>query len=424
MESPVTPEDVSRGHGGNSLPRVLALDAARGIAVLGMFAVHAGPQRGMQGAELLRPFEGRSSALFAVLAGVSLALMSGGATPDRGLDGRRDLVRIAVRAVLIALVGLGLAQVHSGIGILIILTFYGLYFLLALPLLRLSARSLALLAAVWAVAGPILSFVIRSHMEQNSFGGNPNFGMFTSLSGLGELAEMLVITGTYPVLTWMPFVLAGMALGRLDIRSLWWVQVAGAGALLTVLGYGGSWLMQNPFGGRAQLIAQLRQTLTESGDPDDVLRQVNLGEIVDSVGFGAVPTGNWWWLTVDSPHSGTPFEVIGSTGVAFLVIGVLLAITPRAVIPLRSLISAGSCALTLYIGQVVALGVLVPMPDPDATSLPGGIHGPSWWLLALLVFGSLTLATLWRSVFRRGPAEWLLHRVTGGITRRLVPDRG
>ncbi|MBL1077386.1 DUF418 domain-containing protein [Nocardia sp. 2] len=401
---------------GNSLPRVLALDAARGLAVLGMFAVHVGPQGDMPGASWLTVFAGRSAALFAVLAGVSLALLSGGDRPYTGIAARRSVVRIASRAVLIALLGLALAQLHSGIGIMLILAYYGLYFLLALPLLRLSARTLAILAAAWAVAGPVASYLIRSHMDQNSFGGNPTFEMLTSWSGVREAVEMLVLTGGYPAITWMPFVLAGMALGRWGIRAARPLPLAATGAGLALLGYGGSWLLQHPFGGRAHLIDMLTGVLAGNDIPD-----LDPGKLVDAGSFGAPPTTSWWWLTVDTPHSGTPFEIVGAIGVAFLVIGVLLAVVPRAGILLRPLIAAGSCALSLYILQAMAVSVLVPIPDEEAIELPTGIHAPGWPLLALLALGSLTLATLWRSVFRRGPAEWLLHRITLGITNRVVP---
>ncbi|MEC3955471.1 DUF418 domain-containing protein [Nocardia sp. CDC153] len=415
MASPVSVTEPQESDASNSLPRVLALDAARGIAVLGMFAVHVGPHRGMPGASWLTPFEGRSAALFAVLAGVSLALMSGGAQPATGIAARRSVIRIATRAVLVALVGLVLAQLHSGIGIMIILTYYGLFFLIALPALRSNARALALLAAVWAVAGPIASFVIRSHLDQNTFGGSPTFEQLTSWSGLRQVAEMLTLTGAYPAFTWMPFIFAGMALGRWGIRSLRPLPVLGVGAGLALLGYGGSWLVQHPLGGRAHLVDLLTRGMAEAGVTD-----FDPGQIIDMTGLGTVGTTSWWWLTIANPHSGTPFEVFGATGVAFLVIGALMALVPRTGIALRPLIAAGSCALSLYILQAVAVSVLVPLPDPDATALPGGIHGPSWALLALLALGSLALATLWRSRFRRGPAEWLLHTVTQGVTNTLV----
>ena len=81
--------------------------------------------------------DGRASALFAVLAGVSLVL----------LHRRTSRVGLAVRALLVALLGLALGEL--GTGLAIILTYYGLLFLLGLPFLGLRARALFAWAAVW-----------------------------------------------------------------------------------------------------------------------------------------------------------------------------------------------------------------------------------------------------------------------------------
>ncbi|HEY8589621.1 MAG TPA: hypothetical protein VIL55_08725, partial [Naasia sp.] len=55
--------------------RIGGVDVARGVALLGMFVAHLLPGEG----ETLA--DGRSSVLFATLAGVSLGLMTGGANP-------------------------------------------------------------------------------------------------------------------------------------------------------------------------------------------------------------------------------------------------------------------------------------------------------------------------------------------------------
>ena len=91
--------------------RVIGVDAARCVALLGMIATHVLVERDADGVSVAHQLAGgRASALFAVLAGVSLALVSGGSTPLRGADRRAASVRIAVRALLIALVGLVLGD--------------------------------------------------------------------------------------------------------------------------------------------------------------------------------------------------------------------------------------------------------------------------------------------------------------------------
>ncbi|ATL68315.1 heparan-alpha-glucosaminide N-acetyltransferase domain-containing protein [Nocardia terpenica] len=417
MSSATAIDDATENSDPAPLSRVVGLDAARGLAVLGMFAVHVGPHPGEPGAGWLEIFSGRSSALFAVLAGVSLALLSGGERMPAGRAGRRVLVRIGARAVVIALIGLALVQLRTPV--MVILFYYGVFFLLSLPLLRLRPRTLALIAFAWAIAGPIVSFLIRERLAQNSFGGSPAFAMFGSWSGVREAFEMTLLTGAYPVLTWMPFLLAGLALGRIGIRSMRPALPLGVGAALLALGYGGSWLAQHPLGGRRHLLDMLTAMLAESGTSLDA------GKLLDAGGgFGAVPTTSWWWLTVASPHSGTPFDILGATGVAFAVLGALLAVAARLRAPLYPLIAAGSCALSLYVLQIVAIHLLMPVPDDPDVPLPdSGLHQPSWQLLTLFVAGSLLLATLWRSLFRRGPIEWALHELTLRFTTLLLPSR-
>ena len=68
-------------------PRIRGLDAARGLAVIGMVIAHTVLSRvyGEDPEGILNFTQGRSAILFATVAGVSLALMSGG---RRRLDGR------------------------------------------------------------------------------------------------------------------------------------------------------------------------------------------------------------------------------------------------------------------------------------------------------------------------------------------------
>src|SRR5512135_1794727 len=119
--------------GAASVPnRIGGVDVARGVALLAMFASHVGPDPGDGGvASLLAIAPGRSQALFILLAGVSIALLSGGRNPARGQAGQRAATRIAVRAVL--LIPLGLLLTALGSSVYVILTYYALFFLLALP---------------------------------------------------------------------------------------------------------------------------------------------------------------------------------------------------------------------------------------------------------------------------------------------------
>ena len=71
---------------GARVDRLVGVDVARCLALLGMVATHVLAERDPDGSLTTAQWlaGGRASALFAVLAGVSLALMTGRSTPVRG----------------------------------------------------------------------------------------------------------------------------------------------------------------------------------------------------------------------------------------------------------------------------------------------------------------------------------------------------
>src|SRR5215213_7671585 len=128
--------------------RVVGIDVARCVALLGMIATHVLPSADENGVTVAQQVAGgRASALFAVLAGVSLALMSGGTTPVHGDERRAVSAGLAVRAGLIAVLGLFLGSLP--VTILVILPYYAVLFLLGLPFLGLRAPALAALGVAW-----------------------------------------------------------------------------------------------------------------------------------------------------------------------------------------------------------------------------------------------------------------------------------
>jgi hypothetical protein len=90
--------------------RLAGVDAARGLAVLGMVAVHVLPATTDDGGVSLpeQIAGGRSSAAFAVLAGVGVALAT-----RRDADRWRQRLRLLLRALLIGALGLSLGGLDS-----------------------------------------------------------------------------------------------------------------------------------------------------------------------------------------------------------------------------------------------------------------------------------------------------------------------
>ncbi|MFC3995367.1 heparan-alpha-glucosaminide N-acetyltransferase domain-containing protein [Nocardiopsis sediminis] len=392
--------------------RLAGVDVARALALFGMFTAHLGVGAigvfGLFGDDAAEAFyqltRGRSSALFAFLAGVALALTTGRSVPLTGTPLQRARVRILVRALVLALLGGVLDALDAPIAI--ILTYYGGFFLLALPLLRLRAPALMATAAAVGLLGPQVSFVIRSAMGESA-PFRP-----TSIGGFGDF----FLTGYYPALTFMAFVLAGLAVGRLDLRSgRVRARLAGAGALLAAAGYGGSWLLLNTFGVLDLLLLSQPQVVPAGTDPgalDPALRESLRQWMAEQVNdlHGQVPVDSPWWLAVASPHSGTTLEIAGATGCALLALVACLVLADATGWLLAPLAAAGSMSLTVYCGHIVVIAVL-GMSFTDIAP----------FRLEAFVLGAVVFASLWRPVFGRGPLEWALGAVSG-LAASAVPD--
>lgn len=343
-------------------PRLPGIDLARGLAVIGMFAAHLytlpeviltdpSTWTGIPG--------GRSSILFALLAGVSIALVTGGTQPVTGARRARRRQWLARRAL--ALWVLGLLLIMTGVPVYVILPAYGILFVMALPFLGLGAGALA----AWAAAiGLIVPWVL------------PLVDAIPFWDTLPGEAVFLVLGWAYPAVLWIAFVLAGMALGRLDltrVRLLW--LLAGVGA--------------------AGALAVEALVLAFPADPDTYLGQV--------------------WRTTE--HSGGLGEVLASTGfaTAVLALSILACRTWFRVLalPIRTL---GSMPLTAYSAQILIWAVWAFAALGTTTDLFGfRALDPFWPVTLLIVAGCLVWALLWG----RGPLERLVDRVSGPRLDRL-----
>ncbi|WP_083914344.1 DUF418 domain-containing protein [Nocardia concava] len=381
---------------GPSTGRLVGIDLARALAVFGMYTVHVGPELSAThgvGSWIRYLVDGRSSILFATLAGFSLVLIAGRRQPKTGRTGRQAKARIAIRALVLIALGTVMTMFYGDV---VILAFYGVYFLAALPLAKYSAKTLAIIASALALITPQLAFVLRSLLSEPVRHAIDAYDPLEKLSSVGVLD--LLLTGMYPTITWLPFIIAGMALARLDL-SVPAVQarVAVLGATLTLLGYGLSRL----FGGPDALAST-----AESGPPPGAG-----GKMPPGAGSEALfPQGSASSLLLAGPHSGTTFDIVGSGGFAILVIvaaTAAMARLPRLRRLATPIIAVGTMSLTAYVGHFVAMSVFALAPNGS-----GGPPQPSWTPLLLLILGVTVFATIWSRFFRRGPLEYLLNAAT------------
>lgn len=408
-----------------SLGRIIGLDAARALAVFGMYYSHVGPwanESGTWKSFLMEIPHGRSSALFATLAGLSLVLIAGGSRPKTGRPMRQAVVRIAIRSVL--LLALGSWLVAMGTSIVVILAYYGLFFLLALPFIKLRARTLAILAVVVGIGGPmIIQWAWSSDTAwMEAIDAKDPLAMWS-----GEGVTSLLVIGTYPGIAWMAYMFAGMAIGKLDLTKLAiQVRLLIIGPALALLGYGGAWLI-----GKLLPSADASETKASWEAFDEAMSKALEGKdtenwtkeqwkafdaehasIYDLMPKDAGTTGtgfDWTSLVAASPHSNMPFELAGNIGVAFTVIAGLVLLLGRFAklrFWLAPLIAVGSMSLTAYVAHIAAVWYLIDHPAN------GVGYETGWRMWAVFVVAMLAFALLWRRFLKRGPLEYLMHWAT------------
>jgi hypothetical protein len=328
-------------------PRLFGVDAARGVALLGMFAAHT-----IFGGEE-RFFDGRSAILFATVAGVSLGLITGGASPPP--PGERNDARfvVLIRGAVLVVLGLILTAFLQP-PIAVILDYYGFAFLLLVPVLFVARPLLGVLAVVIVVAAPPLVAAVTD--------GIP----FEAVPEAVQVFARWLTHGEYPVAIWLAFLLAGLLLSRADLHRRRTATLALLlGATAAVLGYGAAL-------------------------------------VIPGVSAEA--------------HSGTTAEVVGSGGVAVAIIGGLSLLDSatgtgeRIARALRFVLSpvaaAGAMALTLYVAQAIALRIIqATTPNPERWD-------PPEWTLPALILAALLFASLWRRFVGTGPLEAGLRALT------------
>jgi uncharacterized membrane protein YeiB len=378
----------------SSTGRLIGLDLARGLAVFGMYAAHIGPDPSVGGplGWAMEVARGRSSALFALLAGFTLVLLTGRPQPRTGRAGRQAMGRVLIRSAVLVALGYALTCLDTSVDV--ILAAYGMVFFLSVPLYRLRADTLAVIAAATALVLPQVLYPLRAAVEGGSWAdaviAHDPLARITDSDGIVEL----FITGAYPVLTWLPFVIAGMALGRIDLaRPGIRAKVGLLGGALAVLGYGGSWLALHLVPGAQAAVS----ATTDGGSAASAWWS-------DAVGDPTTSTPDW--LLVAAPHSQTTWSILGNTGVGLMVITACLIATEQSA-RFRWLaapvIAVGSVSLTAYTGHIIAIKAL------GIDSLP---TFPALLALVCLAAATMLLAVAWKRAFRRGPLEYMLHAAT------------
>ncbi|WP_314102336.1 DUF418 domain-containing protein [uncultured Frigoribacterium sp.] len=324
--------------------RIVAIDVVRGLAVLGMVAVHTvGALSPVVDAVVV----GHTSVLFFLVAGVTVGLTASRRRADGAVEvtGRALLVP---RAVVVFALGV--------VTIVTILPVHGLLLLVLAAVVDLRPRTLAISAVAAAAVTAPLGLLLGTARDA---------GTFDVLTSLAQgTVDVLVQAAAYLVAS-----LAGAAVGRLLAQGALRVGVlAVVGASCAAAAYG------------VALLASV----------------VDLGPLASSL------------LSAEA-HSGSPVEMIGSTGLCLLLLAAVLALPSSTHRLLEPVAAVGALALTMYLLHFVVVLALLPLATTEAGQF--AVFAASASVLVVV-------ALLVRRRFRRGPLEWLVatgaRRLAGG----------
>ncbi|GAB3849570.1 hypothetical protein GCM10027610_072900 [Dactylosporangium cerinum] len=385
----------------------MGVDAARGVSLLGMITLHALYESDAAGNPTWSAtvFSGRAAAAFALLAGVGVTLATG-RRPVRLANARATVALLAVRALAIGVIGLLLGAADSVLGA-VILAYLAMVFLLAIPLVFLPTWAVAAIGATLLTAGPAGAHLLLPHLPEPEL-VNPTFAwLFDDPVGL---VTELTLTGIYPSPAWLAYMSVGVVIGRLDLgRARVAVTLFAGGTALAVASHIASSFLLHRHGGLTRIwAAQPASGLTV----DQTWRLLKLGD------NGRTPSSTWWWLAIDAPHTSTPFDLIGTTGTAVAVLGLLLLadqvrhrvarrLATAVLVPLAA---AGSTTLTFYTAHVLFIN-----SSFDTYSATTGC-------LAQLI-AVVLIALAMRATAARGPLEAIVVALATQARRTAAPRR-
>lgn len=351
--------------------RVVGLDMARGLAILGMFTAHMWVSVQGPVSSVMAWSHGRSAPLFALLAGASMGIMqqrlsrrfAGSPALSRRFYGEKILVRAAFLILLAALLSL------INTRILLILDNYGVWMVCALFWAGLSVpMQLGVIGLLLVVGIPLWHY----------------------LNLLFLPSEIGVVLGLndYQMPTFLIYVLTGLILWRLG-----WAGVTLRARRLqkygAVIGLGTAGVI---FG---------------VGTAVDSLRLWRFSGVLfenDTLSIANPTPAQFWYQTLIyiAPHTDSVAETVANTAWCVGLTSLLLLAGPTFNGFFSPLAALGSMALTIYTLHIIWHAVTFRL---------FGYAGliPS---LIIMIVVFLLVASLWRLRFGKGPLEAFLARLS------------
>ncbi len=349
--------------------RIIGYDFARALAIFGMVLVNykivLGSAFGNPSLNyLVSLLEGRASALFVVLAGVGISLLTQQARlQNNNIILLQKRVTLLKRGGLLFIIGL----LFSTIWPADILHFYGLYFAIAALFINASNNKLCLAMLFSCLTFILLLFVLN--YESGWDFTTLNYLDFWTLEGM---FRHIFFNGFHPVIPWISFIFIGMWLGRQDLARR---KTRLAIFTLSTL----TWL------------------LTEAGIY--ILSQ-NISASADTLS-----------LLSTSMMPPMPQYIIAAASLAISMTCLSIELTQqyKETRLIHWLVCVGKLPLTLYIAHVIiGMGLMSQFNLLHTQSIEVAVLSALLFCLTAIIFSAL-----WLKRFNMGPIEKLFRVLTG-----------
>ncbi len=350
--------------------RIKGFDYARAFAILGMMLVNYSIvfNQNIVKYEILSrfiaAFQGRAAAVFVILAGIGIGLMthSSYVSKDR-LERNKQRLTLLKRAIFLFIFGLLLYLIFDWTAD--ILHYYGVYMAAIVFFIFMRTKTLVILATVTTTIGSILQLFF-----DYSQGWNSAFDHYSGFFTVHGFLRNTFFNGYHPFFPWFAFLLFGLALSRLNFRDQKKMKQVTLVALIIAI----------------------------------VIELISLGLIKY---FGDTEMAIYIFDT--KPMNPTALYIFASTAWAIFFIGLCVCIDQRETHSKGYLLIAngGKMALTHYLIHVLVI-VLMQMIDQLAYHDEIFVIG-----ISLVTFVCMLLfSQIWHRKFDRGPIELLMRKVT------------
>ena len=354
--------------------RIIGLDVARALAVIGMIVVNFKVVFGAEGLSWVKYFasifDGKAAATFVVLAGVGLALMTNSAIKHKDKHKLKIAkIRIAKRALFLFVIGLSYITIWPAD----ILHFYGIYMVIILMVLAFKERTILILGSALIFIYPML--VIFWNYETGWNFISLNYQDFWTFKGF---IRNLFFNGFHPVIPWTAFMLFGYWFGKQDLHNDKFIKKIFLVSTLLFISI--------------QILSYLAISFLADGNQEAAL------ELTEILGTNPMPP--------------LPFYMFNGISIAFAIISACIIIAKRFenTLIIDALNKTGQLALTFYVAHVIIGMGIIELVNPKKI----GNYTVEFSVSYALVFSLLCIvfAVLWRKHKKSGPLEWIMRKLT------------